>query len=94
MLDMSTRMRWAGNVARKGERRGAKRFWWGSLREKRDHLKDQRVDRRIILNWIFRKWDGGIDWIDLAQNRDMWRASSCKCGNEPSGSIKFGEFLN
>jgi hypothetical protein len=26
----------------------------------------------IILIWIFRKCDGGIDWIDLAQNRDRW----------------------
>jgi len=24
---------------------------------------------RIILRWIFRKWDGGMDWIDLAQDR-------------------------
>ena len=26
--------------------------------------------------WIFRKWDGGggMDWIDLAQDRDRWRA--------------------
>jgi len=27
----------------------------------------------IILKWIFRKWDGGLDWIDLAQDRDRWR---------------------
>ena len=32
-------------------------FWWGNLRE-RDHLEDPGVDR-IILGWIFRKWDGG-----------------------------------
>ena len=25
---------------------------------------------RIILKWNFRKWDGGMDWLDLAQNRD------------------------
>jgi hypothetical protein len=31
-------------------------FWWGNLRE-RDHLEDQSVDERIILRWIFRKWD-------------------------------------
>jgi len=41
------------------------RFCWGNLRE-RDHLKDPGVDGRIILKWIFRKWDGGMDWIDLA----------------------------
>ena len=28
----------------------------------------------IILRWIFRKWDGlGMDWIDVAQDRDRWR---------------------
>jgi len=37
-------------------------------------LVDPGVGGRIILRWIFRKWDGGIDWIDLAQNRDRWRA--------------------
>jgi hypothetical protein len=26
----------------------------------RDHLEDPDVDGRIILSWIFRKWDGGI----------------------------------
>jgi len=37
-------------------------FWWGNLRE-RDHLEDQGLDGRIILRWIFRKWDGA--WTDL-----------------------------
>jgi len=40
----------------------------------REHLEDLRVDGRIILRWIFRKWDGGMDWIDLAQDRDRWPA--------------------
>jgi len=49
-------------------------FLWGILRE-RDHLEEPGVDRRIILRCIFRKWDGGVmDWIDLARDRDMWRA--------------------
>jgi len=31
-------------------------FWWGNLRE-RDRLGDPGVDGRIILRWIFWKWD-------------------------------------
>ena len=33
-------------------------FWWGNMRE-RDNLEDPGLDERIILRWIFRKWDGG-----------------------------------
>jgi hypothetical protein len=49
-------------------------FWWGDVREG-DHLEDPGVDR-IILKWIFKKWDGGagLHWIDVAQDRDRWRA--------------------
>jgi hypothetical protein len=32
---------------------------------------------------------GVMDWIELAQNRDRWR----ELVNEPSGSIKYWEFL-
>jgi hypothetical protein len=46
-------------------------FWWGDLRE-RDQFEDQDLDGRIILRWIIRKWDGRMDWIDLAQDRDRW----------------------
>jgi hypothetical protein len=56
-----------------GEWRDAYRAWWGKLRE-RDFFEDPGVDGRIILRWIFRKWEGGIDWIDLDQNRDRWQA--------------------
>jgi hypothetical protein len=48
-------------------------FCWGDLRED-DHLGDPGVDRRIILKWIFKDWNGGMYWIELAQDRDRWRA--------------------
>jgi hypothetical protein len=41
----------------------------GNLR-KRDHLEDPSIDGRIILRWIFRKWDGEVDCFDLTQDRD------------------------
>jgi hypothetical protein len=37
----------------------------------RDHLEDTSIDGRIILKWNFRR---DVDWIDLAQVRDRWRA--------------------
>jgi len=32
-------------------------FYWGNLME-RDHWGDADVDGRIILRWIFGKWEG------------------------------------
>jgi hypothetical protein len=37
-------------------------------------LKDPGVDGRLILKWIFKKWDGGMDWIDIAQDCYRWQA--------------------
>ena len=66
-------MRWVGHVALMGERRSVYRNWCGNPRE-RDHVEDPSLDGRIILRRIFRKWDGSMDWIDLAQDEDRWRA--------------------
>ena len=61
----SRRMRWTGYVARMGDRRGVYRILAGNLRV-RDHFEDQGVDGRIILRWIFRKWDVRV-WTE-----SMW----------------------
>jgi hypothetical protein len=37
-------------------------------------LGDPGVDGRIILKWISKRWVGGMDWIELAQDRDRWQA--------------------
>jgi len=43
-------------------------FWWGNLRE-RDHWGNPGGDGRIILRWIFRKWDvevwTGSSWLRI-----------------------------
>ena len=64
----SRKTRSAGHVAHKGERRGICRVLVGNLRIK-DHLGDPGVDGRIILRWIFRKWDvrlwTGLSWLRI-----------------------------
>jgi len=68
------RMRWEGHVARMGERRGVYRVLVGKLRE-RDHLGDQGVYWSIILRMDLQEVGcGGMDWIELAQDRDRGRA--------------------
>jgi len=58
----SRRMRWAGHVARMGRREAYALFWWGNLGE-REHLEESDVDGRMILRWIFWKWDVGV-WTE------------------------------
>jgi hypothetical protein len=60
-------------VARTGERRGVYRALVGKPEERRPLGRSSRR-WRIILKWIFERLGVGIDWIDLAQYRDRWRA--------------------
>jgi len=70
----SRRIRWAGYVARVGERRGVYRILVGKSEGKRplgrprlrweDNIK---VDVQVVGR-------EGMDWIELAQDRDRWRA--------------------
>ena len=48
-------------------------FWCG-IPSERDHLEDPGLDGTVILKWVFGKWYGDMDWIELAQNRDGRRA--------------------
>jgi len=57
-----------------GEGRVAYKVFVGNPEAYRTHLEDSDVDGRIILKWICRKLDGGMDWIDRAQDRERYRA--------------------
>jgi len=52
-----------------GERRGAYRVLVGKPEVKRPLLEDPDLDGRIILRWIFRKWDvvvwTGSSWLRI-----------------------------
>jgi hypothetical protein len=65
----SRRMRCAGHVARMG-RRGVQSFVGKARRKEGDMTRifSGRVILRRILGW------GGMDWINLAQDRDQWQA--------------------
>jgi hypothetical protein len=55
------------------ERRGkVTRFWWESLKEKH-HSEDQGIEKKMRSEWILGRLTGGVEWIQLAQDRDRWR---------------------
>jgi hypothetical protein len=70
----SRRLRWAGHVARMGERRGAYRALVGKAEGRRPLGRPRRRWEDIIKMDLREVGWGGMDWINLAQDRDRWRA--------------------
>jgi hypothetical protein len=70
----SRMLRWAGHVARMGEKRTAYRILVVEPEEKKPLGRPRRrwVDN-IKIDLRETGWDG-MDWIDIAQDRDQWRA--------------------
>ena len=81
-------------MARMGEGRDVHRVLVGKPEGKRPLGRPRRrwednikKDLREVGYW-------GMDWIDLAQDRDRWRVGTCDCGNEPLGFIKCGKLFD
>ena len=67
-------MRWAGHIARMGERRGVYRILVGKHEGKRPPGRPRRRWEDNIKMGLQQVVLGGMDWNELAQDRDSWRA--------------------
>ena len=70
----SRRMRWAGHVARMGEGRGVHRVLVGKPEGKRPLGRPRRRWEDNIKMDLQEVGGGCEDWMELAQDRDRWRA--------------------
>jgi hypothetical protein len=70
----SRRMRWAGNVARMGERSGVYMVLVGKPEGKRPIGRPRHRWEYNVQIDLQEVGCGDMDWIDLAQDRDRWRA--------------------
>jgi hypothetical protein len=88
----SRRMRWAGHVARMGERGNAYRLLVGKPEGERPLGRPRRRWVDNIKNESFRDRFGrcGLDWPSSGKGQ---LESSCERGYEPSGSIKCWETI-
>ena len=66
-------MRWAGHVARIGERRGIYRVLVGKSEGKRPLWRPRCTWEDNIKMDLQDVGCGGMDWMELAQDRDRWR---------------------
>jgi len=64
----------AGHVARMGERRGVYRVLVGKPEGKSPLGRPRRRWENNITRDLQEMGCGGVDWIDLAQDKDRWRA--------------------
>jgi hypothetical protein len=70
----SRRVKWTVYVARMGSKRNAYSILVGKPEAKRSLGSPRRMwEDNIKMDIKGIEW-GGIDWIDLAQDRDQWRA--------------------
>ena len=69
----SRRVRWAGHVARMGDRRSVFRVLVRKPEGKRSLGRPRRRWKDNIKMDLQEVGCGGTDWIELAQDRDRWR---------------------
>jgi hypothetical protein len=67
------RMRWAGHVARMGQKSGVYRVLVGKPQGKRTQGRPRRRWEYNIKMGLQEVGCGGMDWIKLAMDRDRWR---------------------
>jgi hypothetical protein len=70
----SRRMRWAGQVARMGEERGVHRVLVGKPEGKRPLGRPKHRWEDSVMMDLQEIGGGCGDWMELAQDRDRWRA--------------------
>jgi len=70
----SRRIRWAGHVTRMGEGRGVNRVLVGKPGKKRPLGRHRRKWEDNIKMGLQEVGCGCVDWMELAQDKDRWRA--------------------